>query len=100
MSFEARYHGFVTIGDVSLINEKVFGSLRLKHMTYVFFSLITLWRALWSGIPQILGFSLLVISLAVASAIYPKKSLTLESLILATSLSLIELIASRVRFVK
>lgn len=100
MSFEARYHSFITIGDVSLINEKVFGPLRLKHLTYLFFSLLTLWRGLWSGLPQLLGLSALLAFLAITSAIYPKKSLSLESLTLSTLLSLIELIAFKTRLGK
>lgn len=100
LSFESRYHSFVTIGNVSLINEKVFGPLRLKHLTYLFLSLLTLWRALWSGHPQLLGFSVLTTLLAVTSAVYPKKSLSLESLILATLLSLIELVTLKVGSVK
>ncbi|MEO3993828.1 MAG: hypothetical protein QN229_05965 [Desulfurococcaceae archaeon TW002] len=100
MSFESRYHSFVTIGDVSLINEKVFGPLRLKHLTYFFLSFLTLWRALWLGHPQLLGFSVLSIFLAVASAIYPKKTLSLESLILAALLSLIELVILKARSVE
>ncbi|MEM0348516.1 MAG: hypothetical protein QXV93_07565 [Zestosphaera sp.] len=85
---------------MSLINERVFGPLRLKHMTYLFFSLLILWRALWSGTPQLLGLSVLAASLALASAAYPKKSLSLESLILATLLSLVELITFRKRSLK
>jgi hypothetical protein len=100
LSFEARYHAFVVINDVSLINERVFGPLRLKHLIYVFLALITLWRALWSGIPQLLGFSVLTAFLALASATYPRKSLSLESLVLATLLSLIELLTLKLRLVK
>ncbi len=100
MSFEARYHRFVVISDVSLINEKVFGPLRLKHLIYVFLALIALWRAIWSGTPQLLGFSVLATSLALASATYPKKSLSLESLVLATMLSLIESLTLKLRLVK
>lgn len=100
MSFEARYHNFITIGDVSLINEKVFGPLRLKHVTYLLLSLLTLWRGLWSGLPQLLGLSALLVSLAITSAIYPKKSLSLEFLTLSTLLSLIELVAFRARLGK
>lgn len=99
-SFEARYQEFVTIGDVSLINEKVFGPFRLKHLAYLFFSLLTLWKALWSGFPQLLALSTSVAFLALASAIYPKKSLSLESLALATLLSLIESIMFKVRSVR
>lgn len=100
LSFEARYHRFVTVGNVSLINERVFGPLRLKHLTYLFLSILMLWRALWSGLPQLLGLSVLTALLALASALYPKRSLSLESLLLATFLSLIELITLGERFVK
>jgi len=36
MSFESRYHRFVYISDVSVLNERVLGFLRVKHMLYLF----------------------------------------------------------------
>jgi hypothetical protein len=42
MLFESRYHRFVYISDVSVLNEGVWGFLRVKHVLYSFLAVIFL----------------------------------------------------------
>ncbi|MEM1643618.1 MAG: hypothetical protein QXS70_04370 [Desulfurococcaceae archaeon] len=44
--YEARCMRFVSIGDFSVINERVFGPFRVKHMAYLFLSIMLMWSGL------------------------------------------------------
>ena len=55
MSFESRYHRFVYISDVSVLNERVWGFLRVKHMLYLFLAVIFLLRGYSAGSPAMLS---------------------------------------------
>jgi hypothetical protein len=67
MSFESRCHRFVYVSDTSILNERVLGFIRLKHMLYLFVSAIFLWHGCSSR-----GCRGLILG-RVASALYPRK---------------------------
>jgi hypothetical protein len=68
MSFEFRYHKFVYISDVSVLNERDWGFLRVKHMLYLFLAVIFLWRGYSAGSPAILSMGVVAWALALLSA--------------------------------
>jgi hypothetical protein len=55
MLFESRYHRFVYISDVSVLNERVWGFLRVKHVLYSFLVVIFLWRGYSASSPAMLS---------------------------------------------
>ena len=69
MSFESRYHRFMYISDVSVLNERVWGFFRVKHMLYLFLAVIFLWRGYSAGNPALLSMSAIAGSLALLSAL-------------------------------
>ena len=91
---ELRYLRFAYVRGISLLSERVLGPLRLKHFLYLFLSVLALWRGL-GGSPQALALSVAVGALALASAVYPPRSMSFESYLLALLLSLADLLAGR-----
>jgi len=91
---ELRYLRFTYVRGISLLGEKVLGPLRLKHFLYLFLAVLSLWRGL-GGYPQALALAVALAVLALASALYPPRSMSFESYLLALLLSLADLLAGR-----
>ena len=91
---ELRYLRFAYVRGISLLGEKVLGPLRLKHFLYLFLAVLSLWRGL-GGYPQALALAVALAVLALASALYPPRSMSFESHLLALLLSLADLLAGR-----
>jgi len=91
---ELRYLRFAYVRGISLLGEKVLGPLRLKHFLYLFLAVLSLWRGL-GGHPQALALAVALAVLALASALYPPRSMSFESYLLALALSLADLLAGR-----
>jgi hypothetical protein len=94
MSFESRYHRFVYISDVSILNERVWGFLRVKHMLYLFLAVIFLWRGYSAGSPTMFNMGLVVGALTLLSALFSRGSMSFEARLLAYTVSAISLMGS------
>jgi hypothetical protein len=94
MSFESRYHRFVYISDISVLNERVLGFLRLKHMLYLFASAMLLWRGYGAGKPGVLGLGLVAGILTILSALFSRGSMSFEARLLAYTVSAISSVGS------
>ncbi|MEM4952355.1 MAG: hypothetical protein QXV81_08845 [Ignisphaera sp.] len=88
--FEARYHRFCTIRSMSLLSEKLYGPLQVKHTIYLMFSILFFWRGLSIGNAKIIVFALVVAFMGFLSAVLGTKSMSFESKLLLTILSLID----------
>jgi hypothetical protein len=91
VSFESRYHGFVYISDVSVLNERVWGFLRVKHMLYLFLAIILLWRGYSAGSPALLSMGATAGALALLSSLFSRGSMSFEARLLALIVSAISL---------
>jgi len=87
MSFESRYHRFVYISDVSVLSERVWGFLRVKHMLYLFLAVIFLWRGYSVGSVQLLVMGVVLALLAFLSGLFSKGSMSFEAKLLALIVS-------------
>jgi len=87
VSFESRYHRFVYISDVSVLNERVWGFLRVKHMLYLFLAVIFLWRGYSAGSVQLLVMGLVLALIAGLSGLFSKGSMSFEAKLLALIVS-------------
>ena len=87
MSFESRYHRFVYISDVSVLNERVWGFLRVKHMLYLFLAIVFLWRGYSAGSVQLLVMGLVLALIAVLSGLFSNGSMSFEAKLLALIVS-------------
>ena len=87
MEFEARFHRFVAVGDVSILNGRVFSFFRLKHVIYLFLAIVFVWRGL-SGSGTLLAMGLVIALLAVLSALFSRGSMSLEAKIVTAIISL------------
>jgi len=79
VSFESRYHRFVYISDVSVLNELVWGFLRVKHILYLFLDVIFLWRGYTARSLQLLFMSTVIALLAVFSSPFSRGSMSFEA---------------------
>ena len=89
MEYEARFRRFVSIGDVSILSERVFGSFRVKHLLYFFISIIFLWRGM-QGSLQLLLMGFMIGFLGLLSALVARGSMSLESRIVTVFVSLMD----------
>jgi len=87
VSFESRYHRFVYISDVSVLNERVWGFLRVKHMLYLFLAIVFLWRGYSAGSVQLLVMGLVLALIAVLSGLFSNGSMSFEAKLLALIVS-------------
>ena len=87
MSFESRYHRFVYISDVSVLSERIWGFLRVKHMLYLFLAVIFLWRGYSVGSVQLLVMGVVLALLAFLSGLFSKGSMSFEAKLLALIVS-------------
>jgi len=87
VSFESRYHRFVYISDVSVLSERVWGFLRVKHMLYLFLAVIFLWRGYSVGSVQLLVMGVVLALLAFLSGLFSKGSMSFEAKLLALIVS-------------
>jgi len=94
VSFESRYHRFVYISDVSVLNERVWGFLRVKHMLYLFLAVIFLWRGYSAGSPAMLSMGSVAGSLALLSALFSRGSMSFEARLLALIVSAVSSMGS------
>jgi len=83
VSFESRYHRFIYISDVSVLNERVWGFLRVKHMFYLFLAVIFLWRGYSVGSVQLLVMGVVLALLAFLSGLFSKGSMSFKAKLLA-----------------
>jgi hypothetical protein len=73
----------VYISDVSVLNERVWGFLRVKHMLYLFLAVIFLWRGYSAGSPAMLSIGSVAGALALLSALFSRGSMSFEARLLA-----------------
>jgi len=100
MSFESRYHRFVYISDVSVLNERVWGFFRVKHMLYLFLAIIFLWRGYSAGNPALLSMGATAGALALLSALFSRGSMNFEAKLLALIVSAVSSMGGKERQVK
>jgi len=91
MEYEARYRRFVSIRDVSVLNERVFGAFRVKHLLYFFPAIILLWSGL-QGRAMLLVLGCIVGLMGVLSALFSRGSMSLEAKLLAVFIALFDLL--------
>ncbi|MEM0235963.1 MAG: hypothetical protein QXP68_06045 [Thermosphaera sp.] len=91
MEYEARYRRFVSIRDVSVLNERVFGAFRVKHLLYLFPAIILLWGGL-QGRAMLLVLGCIVGLMGVLSALFSRGSMSLEAKLLAVFIALFDLL--------
>jgi len=96
MSFESRLHRFLWIGNISLGNERAFSFFRLKHIPYLFSSIIMLWRSL-NGSPSLLFIGSSLGILGILSPILSKGSMSFEARMIALLISSFESFIDRRR---
>jgi len=94
VSFESRYHRFVYISDVSVLSERVWGFLRVKHMLYLFLAVIFLWRGYSAGSVQLLVMGAVLALLAVLSGFFSKGSMSFEAKLLALIVSALSVVGA------
>ena len=100
MSFESRYHRFVYISDVSVLNERVWGFFRVKHMLYLFLAIILLWRGYSAGSPALLSMGATAGALALLSSLFSRGSMSFEAKLLALIVSAVSSMGSKEKHVK
>jgi len=100
VSFESRYHRFVYISDVSVLNERVWGFLRVKHMLYLFLAIILLWRGYSAGNPALLSMGATAGALALLSSLFSRGSMSFEAKLLALIASAVSSMGSKEKHVK
>ncbi len=87
IEYEARYRKFVSMGDFSVLNEKVFGPFRVKHLAYLFFSIMLVWSGLRGSTPSlVLGAVMGLLSLLSATLSIGSMSLEAKASLLILSL--------------
>lgn len=91
VEYEARYRKFVSIRDVSVVNERVFWPFRIKHLIYLFFSIILAWSGL-RGSASALSLSALMGSLSLLSAVMSRGSMSFEAKAVLLLLSLLDIL--------
>jgi hypothetical protein len=84
----------VYISDVSVLNERVWGFLRVKHMLYLFLAIILLWRGYSAGSPALLSMGATAGALALLSSLFSRGSMSFEAKLLALIVSAISLAGS------
>jgi len=89
---ELRIQRFRHTHDVSVMSEKALGFLRLKHLLYIGFGVLILWRAMTLRDPGAFAFSLMVFAFGIASAIFSRGSCSFEARVLLTVISIIDLL--------
>jgi len=86
LEFEARYRRFLSIRDVSILNERAFSIFRIKHLLYIFLSIIFLQKGLW-GSPANLAAGAFSAIWGVASAMLSDGSMSLEGKALSLAIN-------------
>ena len=94
MSFKSRYHRFVYISDISVLNERVWGFLWVKHMLYLFLAVIFLWRGYSAGSPAMLSMGAVAGTLALLSGLFSRGSMSFEAKLLEFIVSAISSMGS------
>ena len=87
---ELRIQRFRHIHDVSVLSEKALGFLRLKHLLYIGFGVLILWRAMVLRDAGAFAFSLLIFAFGVASAILSRGSCSFEARVVLTMISIVD----------
>ncbi|MEM0021387.1 MAG: hypothetical protein QXT69_05120 [Fervidicoccaceae archaeon] len=91
MEFEARYIKFIWVRNISLLNEKAIGILRMKHIVSIFMTIVLLWGGHGEGLTSsCMGLSLLIFT--ALSALLSNGAMSFESKIIALLYSFIELL--------
>jgi hypothetical protein len=72
---------------VSVLNERVWGFLRVKHMLYLFLAIILLWRGYSAGSPALLSMGATAGALALLSSLFSRGSMSFEAKLLALIVS-------------
>lgn len=88
--FEARYHRFSSIRSMSLLSEKLYGPLEVKHAIYIMFSIVFGWRGLSMNNASVVIFALVVAFTGLLSAFLGTKSMSFEAKILMTFYSIFD----------
>lgn len=91
MEFEARYRRFVSVRDISVLNERVFGAFRVKHLLYVFPSIILVWSGL-QGRAVLLVLGCVLGLLGALSALMTRSSMSLEAKMVSLMLALFDVL--------
>ena len=90
MSFEARYMQFLHAHNIGVMNEKVWGPFRLKHLIYMFTALMAVWRGVQTHSPQACAVGTAIAVIGLASALLTRGSMSFETKLLAYILTAIE----------
>jgi len=80
---EARLHGFIYLEEASVLDEGIIGPLRVRNTLTLIPGILALhsWLVTRSPVMLIVGSALLALTLA--SALYPRRTMRLEQLLLA-----------------
>lgn len=91
MEYEARFRRFVSIRDVCVLNERVFGVFRVKHLLYLFPAIILLWGGL-QGKAVLLVLGCIVGLMGTLSALFSRGSMSLEAKLVSIFVSLLDML--------
>ncbi|MEM4481424.1 MAG: hypothetical protein QXK88_01390 [Desulfurococcaceae archaeon] len=87
VEFESRQRKFISIGDIGILNERVFGLFRVKHLLYFFPAIILLWGGL-RGVPAPLALGCAAGITGILSSLFSRGSMSFEAKSLSLLLSL------------
>lgn len=91
VEYEARYRRFVSIRDISVLNERVFGAFRVKHLLYLFPAIILLWGGL-QGRATLLVLGCITGLMGLFSAMFSRGSMSLEAKLVSIFISIFDLV--------
>jgi len=80
---EARLHGFIYLEEASVLDEGIIGPLRVRNTLTLIPGILALHSWLTTRSPAMLIVGLALLALTVASALYPRRMMRLEQLLLA-----------------
>lgn len=87
---ELRYLKFTHVHDISLLSEKLFGPVTLKHLMYFAFAVLFIWRGMALGSARLLGLGGAIALVGMLSSVYPRKSTSFEARLVMSLLTLVE----------
>jgi len=80
---EARLHGFIYLEEASVLDEGIIGPLKVRNTLTLIPGILALHSWLTTRSPVMLIVGLALLALTLASALYPRRTMSLEQLLLA-----------------
>jgi len=80
---------------MSFLSERIYGPIQVKHSIYLMISVLIGWRGLSAGSANAVALAVVVAFIGLISAVAGVKSMSFEAKVLATMLSLFELLTPR-----